>query len=147
MHAGCGLHIAQALRGLSLNQICSCDDDVDSEHSDSNSNSRDKHDILPTRSMVADKWTCNKDNDPSAVCQEPPSLVEYKLSKISSAKAVESAFRRAQQAEALEELRRIKHNENQALKDSSKTALEKLMQGLAQATTTTTTTMPAAGVE
>ncbi|KAF9153439.1 hypothetical protein BG015_003416 [Linnemannia schmuckeri] len=30
---GCGLHIAQALAGLSLEQICSCDDDRDSEHS------------------------------------------------------------------------------------------------------------------
>ncbi|KAG0014574.1 hypothetical protein BGZ81_000375 [Podila clonocystis] len=30
---GCGLHIAQALAGLSLEQICACDDDKDSEHS------------------------------------------------------------------------------------------------------------------
>ncbi|KAG0346798.1 hypothetical protein BG004_000785 [Podila humilis] len=30
---GCGLHIAQALEGLSLEQICACDDDKDSEHS------------------------------------------------------------------------------------------------------------------
>jgi len=82
----------------------------------------------------ADKWTCNKDKDPSATCQEPPSPVEYKLSKISSAKAAESAFRREQQAEALEELRRAKREKEQALKVSNKSALERLMQGLAQAT-------------
>ncbi|KAF9957931.1 hypothetical protein BGZ72_001156 [Mortierella alpina] len=29
---GCGLHIDQALAGLSLKQICSCNDDRDSEH-------------------------------------------------------------------------------------------------------------------
>ncbi|GJJ76674.1 hypothetical protein EMPS_09033 [Entomortierella parvispora] len=136
---GCGLHIAQALRGLSLEQICSCDDDVDSEHTLSISSRKNglSTPVPATTTAGADKWTCNKDKDPSAACQEPPSPVEYKLSKISSAKAAESAFRREQQAEALEELRRAKREKEQALKDSNKNALEKLMQGLAQATKAT----------
>jgi hypothetical protein len=48
--------------------------------------------------------------------------------------AADSAFRSAQQVKALEELRRAKREKVGALKDANKSALEKLMQGLAQAT-------------
>ncbi|GJJ69458.1 hypothetical protein EMPS_01804 [Entomortierella parvispora] len=62
-----------------------------------------------------------------------PSPVEYRLSKISSTSATVAAVRMAQQAAALEELRRIKQRKEQELKEANENALQKLLQGLTDA--------------
>ncbi|KAF8981818.1 hypothetical protein BGZ46_002231 [Entomortierella lignicola] len=155
---GCGLHIAQALAGLSLEQICSCDDDQDSEHSWASITSPAASGALryplPYSTPKAPKSASlsslstpnsnqsvgsigNKDGSSSAHCIDP-SPVEYKLSKISSTSAAEAAVRKAQQAAALEELKRRKDEQQRELKDANQDALQRLLEGLAQASTTET---------
>ncbi|KAF9956185.1 hypothetical protein BGZ72_002967 [Mortierella alpina] len=71
--------------------------------------------------------------DPTGHCPNP-SPVEYKLSKISSASAEAAAVRMAQQAAALEELRRMKENKEKELKAANETALQRLLHGLSEST-------------
>ncbi|KAF9912470.1 hypothetical protein EC991_010557 [Linnemannia zychae] len=169
---GCGLHIAQALAGLSLEQICSCDDDRDSEHSWATltQNSTTPSSTLPVpprggtaryplpysvtsaaaasatslssqRSSGAVLETCHDDdpnnptNSTTTVPPAPTDPVEYKLSKISATSATEAAIRMAQQAAALEELKRRKMEKDRELRESNQGALEKLLQGLSEAST------------
>ncbi|KAF9925145.1 hypothetical protein BGZ75_009179 [Mortierella antarctica] len=71
--------------------------------------------------------------DPAGHCPNP-SPVEYKLSKISSASAEAAAVRMAQQAAALEELRRMKENKEKELKVANESALQRLLHGLSEST-------------
>ncbi|KAF9574366.1 hypothetical protein EC968_006700 [Mortierella alpina] len=71
--------------------------------------------------------------DPTSHCPNP-SPVEYKLSKISSASAEAAAVRMAQQAAALEELRRMKENKEKELKAANESALQRLLHGLSEST-------------
>ncbi|KAG0213961.1 hypothetical protein BGX28_003139 [Mortierella sp. GBA30] len=166
---GCGQHITEVLAGLPLEQICSCDDDRDSEHSwatlknnitDSTITATTSavpsgsiHRPLPryplpfslsasTSTSSTSTTTAAADvtqiqpptrTDPTGHCPDP-SPVEYKLSKISSTSAEAAAVRMAQQAAALEELRRIKENKEKELKAANETALQRLLQGLSEST-------------
>ncbi|KAF9436910.1 hypothetical protein BGZ76_002574 [Entomortierella beljakovae] len=159
----CGLHIAQALAGLSLEQICRCDDDQDSEHSwasitspntkrtiprypipfntatssaSSSSAASNLNTPLPGSSASESK---NRPGDPVPHCIDP-SPVEYKLSKISATSATEAALRKAQQAAALEELKKIKEQQQMELKNTNQVALDRLLSGLSQASTDGTET-------
>ncbi|KAI7826569.1 hypothetical protein BC939DRAFT_446801 [Gamsiella multidivaricata] len=133
---GCGLHITEVLAGLPLEQICSCDDDRDSEHpwTTLKNQSAAEH---PTPQYPATGATISAfiqpRKDPTGHCADP-SPIEYKLSKISSATADAAASRMAQQAAALEELRRLKRKEEQELKDVNESALKRLLHGLSETT-------------
>ncbi|KAF9163053.1 hypothetical protein BGX21_001249 [Mortierella sp. AD011] len=157
---GCGLHITEVLTGLSLDEICSCDDDRDSEHpwatltNESSSNvfggatstdsapytpqslsgslsgsqaftSTTSYPLPQTTSMTATR------TDPTGHCIDP-SPIEYKLSKISSESAETAISRKAQQAAALEVLRKIKEKKDRELKDANERALNKLLHGLSE---------------
>ncbi|KAI7820647.1 hypothetical protein BC939DRAFT_457247 [Gamsiella multidivaricata] len=150
---GCGLHIAQALAGLSLEQICSCDDDHDSEHSWATITSPTSKRFIPRYPLpyqtssdqagasssatgATTSTSCDTVHSPSEPCPNP-SPVEYKLSKISTTSAAEAAMRKAQQAAALEELRRRKEQKEKEIKTTNQDALERLLQGLSQVTENT----------
>ncbi|KAF9925493.1 hypothetical protein BGZ65_007708, partial [Modicella reniformis] len=136
---GCGLHIAQALSGLSLEEICSCDDDQDSEHSwstvisSSTKRAIPKYPIPYTSSSKPAVCLASgvPDEEHSEACVDP-SPVEYKLSKISATSATEAAIRKAKQAAALEELKRQKEEKEKELKDANQDTLNKLLKGLSQ---------------
>ncbi|CAO3575182.1 unnamed protein product [Mortierella alpina] len=147
---GCGQHIAQVLAGLPLEQICSCDDDRDSEHSWASLKSSHTDAMTATAanqrplpryplpfapssssSSTAATEASLPQTDPAGHCPNP-SPVEYKLSKISSASAEAAAVRMAQQAAALEELRRMKENRERELKAANESALQKLLHGLSE---------------
>ncbi|KAI8604614.1 hypothetical protein EDD21DRAFT_365787 [Dissophora ornata] len=155
---GCGLHITQVLAGLPLEQICSCDDDRDSEHSWASLNqsfatnshrlrstTRQHPSTTPSQPTPATPETSSPSTlstaaavstprtDPTGHCIDP-SPVEYKLSKISSTTAEAAANRMSQQAAAMEELRRIKQKKEQALKEANENALQRLLRGLAEVT-------------
>ncbi|KAI8363492.1 hypothetical protein B0O80DRAFT_14882 [Mortierella sp. GBAus27b] len=143
---GCGQHIAEVLAGLSLEEICSCDDDRDSEHSwatlrdpASTSQSITTHPIpqdASTGSSSSNTETSGtsiqRTVDPTGHCPDPPSLVEYRLSKISSTSAETAAARMTQQARALEELRKIKEDKERELKEANENALHRLLHGLSE---------------
>ncbi|KAF9933211.1 hypothetical protein FBU30_006152 [Linnemannia zychae] len=157
---GCGLHIAQALAGLTLEQICRCDDDRDSEHSWATISAAPPGASMTfastttalqstTRYPLSDQntsaatattaiiGTCHDDDNGSSTILASgslPATVEYKLSKISSTSATEAAIRMAQQAAALEELKRRKQEKDRELKLSNQGALSKLLLGLSEAT-------------
>jgi hypothetical protein len=65
-------------------------------------------------------------------CPDPPSPIEYRLSKISSTSAETAAARMSQQAGALEELRKVKEKKEQELKEANETALQRLLHGLSE---------------
>ncbi|KAI1292404.1 hypothetical protein EDD11_008787 [Mortierella claussenii] len=155
----CGLHIAQALAGLSLEQICSCDDDQDSEHSwatitspTAAASSKRAIPRYPLPYPAASPTSAASGSTPSSAplvtggaksftsavdltdtCADVPSPVEYKLSKISTTSAAEAAMRKAKQAAALEELRRIKEQKDKELKSANEDAFQRLLKGLSQA--------------
>ncbi|KAF9305270.1 hypothetical protein BGZ74_010794 [Mortierella antarctica] len=162
---------AQALAGLSLEQICACDDDKDSEHSwatilnptspsrpapryplpyhaPSSSLTTNIPTSLPipsssssfsiTSSTPASGPTCHDGptssfSSSSSTTTTTPDPIQYKLSKISTTSATTAALRMAAQAEALDELRRIKQQKEQELKEANQGALQKLLQGLSEA--------------
>lgn len=141
---GCGLHIAEALAGLSLDQICSCDDDQDSEHSwpaigSQSSKQRSTQYPIPYTPPKS-TGVCLETVKPGAsgaqhtACFDP-SPVEYKLSKISATSATEAAIRKAKQAAALEELKKRKEQQETELKSANQDAVQRLLKGLSQATT------------
>ncbi|KAF9998943.1 hypothetical protein BGZ65_005625 [Modicella reniformis] len=68
----------------------------------------------------------------ASVVDSPPLLspVEYRLSKISSTSAEMAAIRMAQQAMALEELRKIKESKDKQVKEANENALQRLLDGL-----------------
>lgn len=90
----------------------------------------------PVPDLVTHAKPLSSDQEGSQVgdahCPDP-SPVEYRLSKISSTSATVAAVRMAQQAAALEELRRIKQRKEQQLKEANESALQKLLQGLTDA--------------
>ncbi|KAF9286356.1 hypothetical protein BGZ68_003007 [Mortierella alpina] len=113
---GCGLHIAQALAGLSLQQICSCDDDRDGWKAVSNASSY----------SAGSKYT-----QATPAGQSFPA--EYKRSKISSTYSTENAVKKERQAAAQEGLKRSKQENELELKEANQDALQRLLKGLAQA--------------
>ncbi|KAF9898835.1 hypothetical protein BX616_003553, partial [Lobosporangium transversale] len=121
----CGLHITEVLAGLSLEQICSCDDDRDSEHPWTTL--ADQTTTAVTSSTSSSSQEAR--TDPVGHCPNP-SPIEYRLSKISAATAEVAPSRMAQQAAALEELRRIKQEKERELKEANEGALQKLIHGL-----------------
>ncbi|KAK3819583.1 MAG: hypothetical protein J3Q66DRAFT_160034 [Benniella sp.] len=140
---GCGLHIAQALAGLSLEEICSCDDDQDSEHSwptvvsPSVKRTVPQYPIPytpPTTLLPSTSATTQEVDEDHAVTCIDPSPVEYKLSKISTTSAAEAAVRKTKQAAALEELKKRKEQKEMELKNANQDAVQRLLKGLSQAT-------------
>ncbi|KAF9208790.1 hypothetical protein BGZ49_007540 [Haplosporangium sp. Z 27] len=156
---GCGLHITEVLAGLPLEQICSCDDDQDSEHSwatltnqslsstsaaiTSPQLSRNSPGSVSPLSTLGSSLSASASypisgivptktrEDPSKHCVDP-SPIEYKLSKISANLAEAAVSRKAQQADALEELKRIKMMKDLEFKEASEKAFNKLVQGLSE---------------
>ncbi|KAF9346912.1 hypothetical protein BGX26_001554 [Mortierella sp. AD094] len=155
---GCGLHITEVLAGLTLDKICSCDDDRDSEHpwtTLTNESSNTSSGVAPTNSAPYASQNLSESSlgssaftftsypspqttsttatrtDPTGHCIDP-SPIEYKLSKISSEPAEAAVSRKAQQAAALEELRKIKEKKDRELREANERALNKLLQGLSE---------------
>ncbi|KAF9195010.1 hypothetical protein BGZ51_005974 [Haplosporangium sp. Z 767] len=141
---GCGLHIAQALTGLSLKQICTCDDDRGGEHAWTMLQSSipgtvhpttchplntDKRDAMATISTSISTLSLSS----SSASLENDPTVKYKLSKLSATSATEAALRMVQQTAALEELRKRKREKDQQVKEANQDTLRRLLQGLSQA--------------
>ncbi|KAG9324055.1 hypothetical protein KVV02_004732 [Mortierella alpina] len=117
---GCGLHIAQALAGLSREQICSCDDGRGSEHAwsaySSASSSNSGSNYTPVYPLAGHS-----------------SSAEYKRSKISSASTAETVVKKERQAASSEGLKRSRQEIEQELKEANQDALQRLLKGLSQA--------------
>ncbi|KAF9115341.1 hypothetical protein BGX27_008222 [Mortierella sp. AM989] len=134
---GCGLHIAEVLADLPLEQICSCDDDRDSEHSWATLPNQSTTSASMTAPDSASLYPLSQSTlmatrtDPTGHCPDP-SPVEYKLSKISSSQAEAAVSRKAQQAAALEQLKKIKEQKDRELKEANEKALERLLHGLSE---------------
>ncbi|KAG0326319.1 hypothetical protein BGZ99_009757 [Dissophora globulifera] len=86
----------------------------------------------PPYTTPSEATTSKRRIDPTGHCDDP-SPVEYRLSKISATTAEAAASRMVQQAAALEELRRIKQKKEQELKAANESALQRLLQGLSEA--------------
>ncbi|KAF9436726.1 hypothetical protein BGZ76_003125 [Entomortierella beljakovae] len=130
LEIGCGLHISEVLAGLSIEEVCSCDDDRDSEHSWATlANKATSSQALVSGTSETSHSEIQPRLDPTGHCIDPPPI-EYKLSKISSDLADAAVSRMAQQASAMEELKKIKEAKEKELKEKNVNALNKLIQGL-----------------